>query len=102
MSLYQKEQSFSELVGHLHATETIDLTMVSSIGFLLRSKFGNDVSLPWVDIHIKEEPEHVENSNAVLFQSNINPLLVKKSASEMLEAWDGLFKECYARLKVQD
>jgi pyrroloquinoline quinone (PQQ) biosynthesis protein C len=47
-------------IGFLYGTEVIDLAMVSSVGASVRSATGAK-RLPWVDIHVKQEPDHVSS-----------------------------------------
>lgn len=47
-------------VGFLYGTEIIDLAMVSAIGTAVRNATGI-LKLPWVDIHVKQEPDHVSS-----------------------------------------
>jgi pyrroloquinoline quinone (PQQ) biosynthesis protein C len=54
-------QSTSDIfsaIGFLYGTEVIDLAMVSSVGAAVRNATGLR-QLPWVDIHVKQEPDHV-------------------------------------------
>lgn len=44
-------------IGFIYATEAIDLGMVSAVGAALRN-LNNKKKLPWVDIHIEQEPDH--------------------------------------------
>lgn len=48
----------SSAIGFLYGTEVIDLAMVSSVGAAVRNTTGIQ-ELPWVDIHLKQEPDHV-------------------------------------------
>ena len=52
-------------LGFLYGTEVVDLTMVSTVGELMRRCNGKD-DLPWVNIHIKQEPDHIESSNETI------------------------------------
>lgn len=52
------EERLSAL-GCTFATEVADLAMVGGIGKLVRRVAG-EMELPWVDIHIQQEPNHVD------------------------------------------
>jgi pyrroloquinoline quinone (PQQ) biosynthesis protein C len=52
-------------VGFLYGTEVIDLAMVSSVGAAIRNATGIR-ELPWVDIHVKQEPDHVSSVKQVV------------------------------------
>jgi pyrroloquinoline quinone (PQQ) biosynthesis protein C len=47
-------------IGFLYGTEIIDLAMVSSVGAAVRNATGI-LELPWVDIHLKQEPDHISS-----------------------------------------
>src|SRR6185436_20241446 len=49
-------------LGFMYGTEVADLAMVSGIGTAVRRVTGAE-SLPWVDIHVEQEPEHVVRAN---------------------------------------
>jgi pyrroloquinoline quinone (PQQ) biosynthesis protein C len=49
-------------LGFMYGTEVADLAMVSGIGNAVRRATGA-TSLPWVDIHVEQEPEHVARAN---------------------------------------
>lgn len=55
---YQSTFDSFSAVGFLYGTEVIDLAMVSSVGAAVRNATGV-MELPWVDIHLKQEPDHV-------------------------------------------
>jgi pyrroloquinoline-quinone synthase len=52
-------------VGFLYGTEVIDLAMVSSVGAAVRNATGVK-ELPWVDIHVQQEPDHVSSVKQVV------------------------------------
>ncbi|HEU5180259.1 MAG TPA: iron-containing redox enzyme family protein [Candidatus Polarisedimenticolia bacterium] len=49
-------------LGFMYGTEVADLAMVSGIGTAVRRATGAG-TLPWVDIHVEQEPEHVARAN---------------------------------------
>jgi len=49
-------------LGFMYGTEVADLAMVSGIGTAVRRATGAK-RLPWVDIHVEQEPEHVARAN---------------------------------------
>src|ERR1700752_1572817 len=55
-------------LGFLYGTEVVDLQMVATIGALMKRCTGLH-TLPWVDIHVAQEPGHVESSSRPLDQS---------------------------------
>jgi hypothetical protein len=61
----QASENYLSGLGFLYATEVADLAMVSTIGELVRRAVGAR-DLPWVDIHIEQEPDHVESSTQAL------------------------------------
>ena len=52
-------------LGFLYGTEVADLRMVSAIGEAVRQT-SRSKSLPWVDIHVKQEPDHVDSANQTI------------------------------------
>lgn len=52
-------------LGLLYGTEVADLAMVSGIGTAVRRVTGA-ASLEWIDIHVEQEPEHVERASAAV------------------------------------
>jgi pyrroloquinoline quinone (PQQ) biosynthesis protein C len=61
----ESSNSYLPGLGFLYGTEVADLSMVSTIGDVMRQCAGQQ-DLPWVDIHVKEEPDHVESSSHTL------------------------------------
>ncbi len=81
-------------LGFLYGTEVVDLPMVSTIGELMRRSNGKR-DLPWVDIHVKQEPEHVESSNETLklsFDEEQQQQIVR-NAEKMWTLWIDFFNE---------
>ncbi|MEA2174978.1 MAG: hypothetical protein QOD00_2570 [Blastocatellia bacterium] len=52
-------------LGFLYGTEVVDLPMVSTIGELMRRCTGKR-NLPWVNIHVAQEPGHVVSASETL------------------------------------
>jgi pyrroloquinoline quinone (PQQ) biosynthesis protein C len=52
-------------LGFLYGTEVVDLPMVATIGELMKRCTGKE-HLPWVDVHVAQEPHHVESSGSTL------------------------------------
>jgi pyrroloquinoline quinone (PQQ) biosynthesis protein C len=52
-------------LGFLYGTEVVDLPMVSTIGELMRRCTGKR-NLPWVNIHVTQEPGHVVSASETL------------------------------------
>jgi Iron-containing redox enzyme len=80
-------------LGFLYGTEVVDLPMVATIGRLMRRCTGKK-DLPWVNIHVKQEPEHIDSSTQTLkpsFNSTEQQQIIK-SAEEMWRLWIDFFK----------
>lgn len=79
-------------LGFVYGTEVADLAMVAGIGNAVRRVSGLQ-DLPWVDIHILQEPDHVEEANhaldAGLTAEEIDQIVV--SAEEMWTLWIAFF-----------
>jgi len=79
-------------LGGIFATEVTDLLMVSAIGEAVRRESGTERNA-WVDIHVTQEPDHVDQATNALF-SGLTPeqeRAVLDSAEEMWRHWTGFF-----------
>lgn len=79
-------------LGFVYGTEVADLAMVGGIGQAVTRVTGMK-DLPWVDIHIQQEPEHVEQASEAL-DLNFTPDEVKTivaGAEEMWRLWIAFF-----------
>lgn len=80
-------------LGFLYGTEVVDLPMVSTIGALMKRCTGLR-TLEWVNIHVAQEPGHVDSSNRTLDPSfgDEEQRRVVASAEEMWTLWTDFFK----------
>jgi len=81
-------------LGFLYGTEVVDLPMVATIGELMRRCTGKR-NLPWVNIHVSQEPGHVDSANATLkpaFTEEEQREIVK-DAEQMWTLWIDFFKD---------
>lgn len=79
-------------LGFVYGTEVADLAMVAGIGNAVRRVSGLE-SLPWVDIHILQEPDHVDQANEAL-EVGFTPAevdVIVASAEEMWSLWIAFF-----------
>lgn len=79
-------------LGFVYGTEVADLAMVAGIGNAVRRVSGMQ-DLPWVDIHILQEPDHVEQVNEAI-EPDFTPHEVDRivaGAEEMWSLWIGFF-----------
>jgi pyrroloquinoline quinone (PQQ) biosynthesis protein C len=81
-------------LGFVYGTEVADLAMVSGIGAAVRQISGLK-NLPWVDIHVLQEPNHVNKAGDALQPelSSDDFERVVASAEEMWRLWIGFFSE---------
>lgn len=89
----QASAEFLSGLGFMYATEVADLAMVSTIGQLVRECTGQH-ELPWIDIHVNQEPEHVKSSTQTLlppFTAEEQQQIVA-SAEEMWTLWIHFFR----------
>jgi pyrroloquinoline quinone (PQQ) biosynthesis protein C len=89
-------------LGFVYGTEVADLAMVGGIGQAV-TRVSGMANLPWVDIHIQQEPEHVEQATEAL-DSNFTADEVKSivaSAEEMWRLWIAFFDRLRAELFVE-
>ncbi|MDJ0835376.1 MAG: iron-containing redox enzyme family protein [Acidobacteriota bacterium] len=78
-------------LGSLYATESTDLAIVSGIGKLITAATGAG-EIPWVDIHIRQEPNHVAQTDLTVV--NLTPEeeeQVIAHAERMWQAWNEFF-----------
>jgi pyrroloquinoline quinone (PQQ) biosynthesis protein C len=59
----ESSEDYCRGLGFLYGTEIIDLTIVKGLGEAIRRSSGVEYELPWVDIHVKQEPDHVDSAN---------------------------------------
>lgn len=80
-------------LGFLYGTEVVDLPMVSTIGELMRRSTGQR-NLPWVNIHVAQEPGHVESSQETLKPSftAAEQQQIVENAEHMWRLWINFFK----------
>ena len=81
-------------LGFLYGTEVVDLPMVATVGELMRRCTGKR-DLPWVNIHVSQEPGHVDSANATLkpaFTGEEQREIVK-DAEQMWTLWIDFFKD---------
>ena len=81
-------------LGFLYGTEVVDLQMVATIGELMRRCTGKK-DLPWVNIHVSQEPGHVDSANATLkpaFTEEEQREIVN-DAEQMWTLWIDFFKD---------
>lgn len=95
-------KNVASALGFLYATEVADLAMVSSIGYAIGKSCEKDITdLPWVDIHVQQEPNHVNNvDNALDIKFNekiVNEIV--NSAKEMWTLWINFFSEIETEIK---
>jgi hypothetical protein len=87
-------QHYLSGLGFLYGTEVVDLPMVSTIGALMRRCTGKRHS-PWVNVHVQQEPYHVESSSEALkssFDAEERRQIVE-CAEEMWRLWIDFFKD---------
>jgi pyrroloquinoline quinone (PQQ) biosynthesis protein C len=79
-------------LGFVYGTEVADLAMVAGIGNAVRRISGLK-DLPWVDIHILQEPDHVAQVNEAIepdFSAEEIDIIVA-NAEEMWSLWTNFF-----------
>jgi pyrroloquinoline quinone (PQQ) biosynthesis protein C len=89
----QASAGFLTGLGFMYATEVADLAMVSTIGQLVRECTGRH-DLPWIDIHVNQEPDHVKSSTQTLlppFTAEEQKQIVA-SAEQMWTLWVHFFR----------
>jgi pyrroloquinoline quinone (PQQ) biosynthesis protein C len=91
--------SLLSALGFVYGTEVADLAMVAGVGNAVRRVSGLE-RLPWVDIHIEQEPDHVEQATEALdtaFSAH-EVAAITASAEEMWRLWIAFFDRLRAAL----
>ncbi len=95
------QQNYLKALGCLYSTEVSDLRIVSSIGKAVEN-YTNTQKLPWVTIHVVQEPDHVENVEQALsgeFDSEQEKELMQ-GAEETFTLWINFFDAIGNYLKI--
>lgn len=93
---YEEKSANNHLasLGYVYATEAADLAMVSSIGSAVKRATGMK-RLPWVDIHVAQEPDHTDCVDgavaADLTAQEIEQVIA--AADDMFGFWCDFFTE---------
>ncbi|XVQ07074.1 TenA family transcriptional regulator [Spirillospora sp. CA-255316] len=79
-------------LGFIFATEVTDLLMVSTIGAAVRQVSGVGDN-EWIDIHVQQEPEHVEEAEHALMDGlgAADSARIIQHAERMWELWTAFF-----------
>ncbi|HEX3765887.1 MAG TPA: iron-containing redox enzyme family protein [Kofleriaceae bacterium] len=79
-------------LGFLYGTEVADLAMVSGIGVSVRRVTG-EKQLPWVTIHARQEPGHIDSAQTALpvELSEVETHRILDGAREMWSLWVAFF-----------
>lgn len=81
-------------LGFLYGTEVVDLPMVATVGELMRRCTGKR-DLPWVNIHVSQEPGHVDSATSTLkpaFTGEEQRDIIKH-AEKLWTLWIDFFKD---------
>lgn len=89
-------------LGFLYGTEVVDLPMVSTIGELMRRSTGLR-NLPWVSVHVAQEPGHVQSSTETLKPSLAvgERQQVIEGAATMWTLWTDFFKSIREEMQAE-
>ncbi len=85
-------------IGCIYATEVIDLFLVGGIGRVMHRVTGA-VDLEWVDIHVRQEPNHVAKANLSIedeFSANERSSIIRHAADHWAR-WRAFFDEIATR-----
>jgi len=93
---------FQSALGFVYGTEIIDMRIVSGLGAAVTKASGQD-SLPWVEIHVEQEPEHVRKArHAVRLDFSTEDMAeIVANAEEIWRLWDGFFSGLLAGWSAQ-
>lgn len=80
-------------IGCLEATESTDLSIVSSMGKAVRD-LTRQRAYSWIDVHVTQEPDHVASAGHVRALADPATLAgISRSAESMWRAWDDFFNQ---------
>ena len=89
----QASMNYLSGLGFLYGTEVVDLPMVATIGELMRRCTAKE-NLPWVNVHVSQEPGHVDSANetlkAALTEEERREIV--KYAEQMWTLWIDFFR----------
>jgi len=85
-------ERFQSALGFVYGTEIIDMRIVSGLGAAVTKASGKE-DLPWVEIHVEQEPEHVRKArHAVRLDFSTEDMAeIVANAEEIWGLWDGFF-----------
>lgn len=89
-------------LGAVYGTEVADLAMVSGVGQAVRAVTGAK-ELPWVDIHVLQEPQHVEQASEAL-EPNFSAeeeSEIQRAAEDMWRHWIAFFDRLQAEARAE-
>lgn len=93
---------FQSALGFVYGTEIIDMRIVSGLGAAVTAASGK-ATLPWVEIHVEQEPEHVRKArHAVRLDFSAKDMAeIVENAEEIWRLWDGFFSSLLANWTAQ-
>lgn len=99
---HKSTDRFQSALGFVYGTEIIDMRIVSGLGAAITKVSGRG-SLPWVEIHIQQEPEHVLSARqAVRLDFSAGDMAeIVKHAEEIWILWEGFFSGLLSSWKAQ-
>lgn len=86
----ESSSNYLDGLGFMYGTEVVDLALVSTFGSLVLGMTGPR-QLPWVDIHVSQEPDHVATSirALTLAMTDAEQEQIAKSAENAWDLWLG-------------
>ncbi|MDC3379275.1 iron-containing redox enzyme family protein [Planctomycetota bacterium] len=104
VDVYERaSQSALAAIGAIFGTEVVDLTMVSAVGNAVACATG-ETDLEWVNIHLQQEPDHVEEADhAVMgdFSAEDEDTIVA-NAEAIWHGWIGFFDRLAAAANLAE
>lgn len=86
-------------LGYVYGIEVVDLPLVSWVGKAITGSTG-ETNLPWVEVHLSQEGDHVENVRIAtdMIFTDEEAERVRDGARRMWRLWHGFFDGLYSRL----
>jgi pyrroloquinoline quinone (PQQ) biosynthesis protein C len=85
-------------LGCIYATEAIDLPIVSGLGVAVSAATGAE-TIPWVEIHAEQEPDHMESATAAV-DVELDAMEADKVAEAARSMWLG-WNDFYSTLELE-
>lgn len=98
------QEGYLAALGFVFGTEVADLAMVSAIGYSIRA-LKNVKHIEWVDIHVQQEPDHVQSVDCTLEEQLFtlsDKQQIVNNAAEMWQLWINFFNSLEKEISQEE